>query len=197
MTDSSWSRQLRAGTGAELFINRDWVETQAALDAGTSHWFGGGSIDQQLRPQVSVMGMLGRQQFSNDNARNHLRLRAVYQPFVDVGFTVQARYREFRSEDARRNLGYFNPRDYQEKMLALGWRARFEPGWAVKATLGAGRQTIDDDPESATRLLEFALTSPYQNRWFFRVNGGYNRSASFQGPDYSYRYLKGEWVLAL
>jgi hypothetical protein len=197
VTDSSWSRRLRPSTGIEAFINRDWVETRTALDAGTSHTFVGADIEQQIHPKFSLLGMLGRQQFSDGNGRNHLRLRAVYQPMMDSGLTLQARYRSFRSEEDRAGLGYFNPLDYQERMFAIGWRKKFEPGWTLKGTLGTGRQTVDDDPDSPTRIAELSVTSPYQNRLFFRLNLGYNRSASFQGPDYSYRYVKAEWVFAL
>ncbi|ENX10664.1 hypothetical protein F897_00859 [Acinetobacter variabilis] len=27
------------------------------------------------------------------------------------------------------------------------------------------------------------------------MNAGYNRSASFYGPNYDYRYIKGEWIM--
>jgi len=79
-------------------------------------------------------------------------------------------------------------------MLALGWRQRFS-GWSAGLTAGFGREKINQDSSQTTRLFELNLQSPVRGSQFLRMNAGYNRSASFYGPDYDYRYIRGEWIV--
>ncbi|WP_432208326.1 hypothetical protein [Acinetobacter variabilis] len=192
--DGSYRTALAEKTAVELFANRDWVETQPALDAGTNFTFVGAALDQGLGEHVTLVGLAGTQFFSDDNRRDYGRLRLIYQPSLDLGLTLQARYRMYRSSEEDVGREYFNPGDYQESMLALGWRQRFA-GWSAGLTAGFGREKINQDPSQSTRLFELNLQSPVRGSQFLRMNAGYNRSASFYGPNYDYRYIKGEWIM--
>lgn len=192
--DGSYRTALAEKTAVELFANRDWVETQPALDAGTNFTFVGAALDQGLGEHVTLVGLAGTQFFSDDNRRDHGRLRLIYQPSLDLGLTLQARYRMYRSSEEDVGREYFNPGDYQESMLALGWRQRFA-GWSAGLTAGFGREKINQDPSQSTRLFELNLQSPVRGSQFLRMNAGYNRSASFYGLNYDYRYIKGEWIM--
>ena len=192
--DGSYRTALAEKTAVELFANRDWVETQPALDAGTNFTFVGAALDQGLGEHVTLVGLAGTQFFSDDNRRDHGRLRLIYQPSLDLGLTLQARYRMYRSSEEDVGREYFNPEDYQESMLALGWRQRFA-GWSAGLTAGLGREKINQDPSQSTRLFELNLQSPVRGSQFLRMNAGYNRNASFYGPNYDYRYIRGEWIM--
>jgi hypothetical protein len=192
--DGSYRTALAEKTALEVFANRDWVETRPALDAGTHFTFVGAALDQGLGEHVTVVGIAGTQFFSGDNRRDHGRVRLIYQPSLDLGLTLQARYRTYRSTEQDVGGKYFNPEDYQESMLALAWRQRFS-GWSAGLTAGFGREKIDQDPSQSTRLFELNLQSPLHGSQFLRLNAGYNRSASFYGPDYDYRYVQGEWIV--
>ena len=192
--DGSYRAALAEKTAVELFANRDWVETQLALDAGTNFTFMGAALDQGLGEHVTLVGLAGTQFFSDDNRRDHGRLRLIYQPSLDLGLTLQARYRMYRSSEEDVGREYFNPEDYQESMLALGWRQRFA-GWSAGLTAGLGREKINQDPSQSTRLFELNVQSPVRGSQFLRMNAGYNRSASFYGPNYDYRYIRGEWIM--
>lgn len=192
--DGSYRTALAEKTAVELFANRDWVETQPALDAGTNFTFVGAALDQGLGEHVTLVGLAGTQFFSDDNRRDHGRLRLIYQPSLDLGLTLQARYRMYRSSEEDVGREYFNPEDYQESMLALGWRQRFA-GWSAGLTAGLGREKINQDPSQSTRLFELNLQSPVRGSQFLRMNAGYNRNASFYGPNYDYRYIRGEWIV--
>ena len=192
--DGSYRAALAEKTAVELFANRDWVETQPALDAGTNFTFVGAALDQGLGEHVTLVGLAGTQFFSDDNRRDHGRLRLIYQPSLDLGLTLQARYRMYRSSEEDVGREYFNPEDYQESMLALGWRQRFA-GWSAGLTAGFGREKINQDPSQSTRLFELNVQSPVRGSQFLRMNAGYNRSASFYGPNYDYRYIRGEWIV--
>ncbi|MCT8088547.1 hypothetical protein H0920_00335 [Acinetobacter sp. C_4_1] len=192
--DGSYRTALAEKTALELFANRDWVETQAALDAGTNFTFVGAALDQGIGEHVTLVGVAGTQFFSDDNRRDHGRLRLIYQPSLDLGLTLQARYRTYRSTEEDVGRQYFNPQDYEESMLALGWRQRFA-GWSAGLTAGFGREKINQESSQSTRLFELNLQSPVHGSQFLRMNAGYNRSASFYGPDYNYRYIKGEWIM--
>lgn len=192
--DGSYRTALAEKTAVELFANRDWVETQPALDAGTNFTFVGAALDQGLGEHVTLVGLAGTQFFSDDNRRDHGRLRLIYQPSLNLGLTLQARYRMYRSSEEDVGREYFNPEDYQESMLALGWRQRFA-GWSAGLTAGFGREKINQDPSQSTRLFELNVQSPVRGSQFLRMNAGYNRSASFYGPNYDYRYIRGEWIV--
>lgn len=151
--DGSYRTALAEKTAVELFVNRDWVETQPALDAGTNFTFVGAALDQGLGEHVTLVGLAGTQFFSDDNRRDHGRLRLIYQPSLDLGLTLQARYRMYRSSEEDVGREYFNPEDYQESMLALGWRQRFA-GWSAGLTAGFGREKINQDPSQSARLFD-------------------------------------------
>lgn len=151
--DGSYRTALAEKTAVELFANRDWVETQPALDAGTNFTFVGAALDQGLGEHVTLVGLAGTQFFSDDNRRDHGRLRLIYQPSLDLGLTLQARYRMYRSSEEDVGREYFNPEDYQESMLALGWRQRFA-GWSAGLTAGFGREKINQDPSQSARLFD-------------------------------------------
>ncbi|QXX85583.1 hypothetical protein J7649_09215 [Acinetobacter lwoffii] len=192
--DGSYRTPLAEKTALEVFANRDWVETQPALEQGTNFTFIGAALDQGLGEHVTVVGVAGSQFFSDDNRRDHGRIRLIYQPSLDLGLTLQARYRTYQSSEEDVGREYFNPQDYQESMLALGWRQRFS-GWSAGLTAGFGREKINQDSSQTTRVFELNLQSPVRGSQFLRMNAGYNRSASFYGPDYDYRYIRGEWIV--
>ena len=190
--DGSYRTALAKHTGLELLINRDAVETVNALDNGVHFNFVGAGVEQELDPHITLVGLGARQEFSDGNNRNHVRLKLIAQPKLDLGLTLQARYRTYTSSGA--SLTYFNPSHYDETMLALGWRQRLR-GWATSLTIGAGQQHVAGSPGTPTRLLEAAIQSPPSHHSTLRLRGGLNQSASFNGPDYRYSYMQGEWVV--
>ena len=192
--DGNYRRPLAERTALELFVDREWVETQPALDKGVHFTFAGGGLEQGLGAHVTVIGIAGYQGFSDGNSRNHGRVRLINQPSLDLGLTLQARYRVYTSSSDDVGGAYFNPNRYDESMLALGWRQRLL-GWTGRLTAGLGRQHVADDPATPTRLFELGVQSPPVHAYSVRVRGGYNQSASFNGPDYRYRYLQGELIL--
>jgi hypothetical protein len=196
-TDINYRTMLTEGTGLEMFVNRDWVETAAALDQGVNFTFGGIAMDQVINRHFTIVGLAGLQNFSDDNFRNHGRVKLIFQPDTDLGLTLQLRYRSFTSSSSNVGGAYFNPGQYDETMLALGWRQRVS-GWMANLTAGTGQQKVASDPATPTLLLDIGLQSPSRNKnYAFRISAIMSRSASFNGPDYRYSYLHAEWILAM
>ena len=195
MLDGGWRKLLAERTGVELMISRDWVETVTALDRGIRYTFVGAAVDQGIGPHVTLIGLVGRQEFSDDNFRNHGRFRIIVQPDLDLGLTLQARFRAFTSARADVDRAYFNPEDFGEAMFVIGWRQRVE-GWTVNSVIGTGRQKVSDAPHMPSHLLEIGLQSPVSRPYSLRLRGGINQSASFNGPNYRYRYLQAELIIA-
>src|SRR5882672_4739300 len=192
--DGNYRKPLAERTALELFVDREWVETADALDKGVHFTLAGGGVEQGFGPHVTVIGLAGYQDFSDGNSRNHGRVRLIVQPNLDLGLTLQARYRVYTSSSDDVGGAYFNPSRYDEAMLAIAWRQRLR-GWTGRLIAGAGRQHVADDPATPTRLLEIGAQSPPTRAYSFRVRGGYNQSAAFNGPDYRYRYLQGELIV--
>lgn len=195
--DASFRAMPTATTGLEIFVNRDWVETSAALDTGVHFTFGGLAVDHMLTPKITLAGVAGIQNFSDDNFRNHGRAKLIYQPDPDLGLTLQLRYRAYTSSSSTVGNAYFNPYQYDETMLALGWRQRIS-GWMGNLTAGTGQQKVASDPPTPTLLLELGLHSPaWHRRYALRLRATMSQSASFNGPDYRYSFVHGEWIIAL
>ena len=192
--DGNYRKPLAERTALELFVDREWVETQGALDKGVHFTFTGGGIEHGFGPHVTAIGIAGYQGFSDGNSRNHGRVRLIYQPSLDLGLTLQARYRVYTSSSDDVGGAYFNPSRYDESMLAIGWRQRLRR-WTGLLTAGVGRQHVAEDPATPTRLFEISVQSPPVRVYSLRVRGGYNQSASFNGPDYRYRYVQGELII--
>jgi len=192
--DGSYRISPTKSTAVEFLLTRDWVETPKSLDRGIDFSFVGVAVDQGLGSHVTLVGLLAQQYFSDGNRRDHGRLRLIYQPSLDLGLTLQARYRTYRSTHEDVDRAYFNPKSYAESMLAVSWRHRFQ-GWTAAVTAGLGNETINHDLSQPTRLLDFSLQSPVRGSQVFRFGAGYSRSTTFSGPSYQYRYIRGEWVI--
>lgn len=192
--DGSYLTALGTGTTAEVMINRDVIETANALNDGVHFTFVGGDVAQVLEPHLTVVALAAKQEFSDDNSRNHIRLKFIVQPDLDLGLTLQLRYRSYNSSDI--SVTYFNPAHYDETMLVAVWRKRIM-GWASSLTAGAGEQHVAGDPGTPTRILEISSQSPLNHGYALRVRGGVNQSASFNGPDYRYNYFQAEWIVGL
>lgn len=190
--DAGYRRALGTGTSVEAFVNRDWVETRSALAGGVKFTFAGAALEQAVGRHLTVVGVAGYQDFSDGNYRKHARAKLIVQPLLDLGLTLQLRYRVFKGAEDGVRRSYFNPGRYDESMLAVGYRKRVS-NWVGNLTAGVGRQRVGDAPKTNTRLLEAGLESPQFGAQSVRVRAGYNRSASFGGPDYSYRYAQAEW----
>lgn len=192
--DGNYRVALAERTGLELFINRDWLENATALDRGIHFTFSGLALEQGLGSHITLVGLGGLQNFSDGNSRSHGRFNLVVQPNLDLGLTLQVRYRTYAASSEDVDGAYFNPSAYEQAMLALGWRQKVQ-GWNVSLTLGAGQQKVGDDPRTPTRLLEVGIQSPLNRTYSLRLHGGLNQSASFSGPGYRYNYLGIEWIV--
>ncbi|HEX7864355.1 MAG TPA: hypothetical protein VF555_05375 [Variovorax sp.] len=192
--DGSYRISPTKSTAVEFLVTRDWVETPKSLDRGIDFSFVGVAVDQGLGSHFTLVGLLAQQYFSDGNRRDHARLRLIYQPSLDLGLTLQARYRTYRSSHDDVDRAYFNPTSYSESMFAIGWRHRFQ-GWTASVTAGLGNETINHDLSQPTRLFDVSVQSPVRGSQVFRFGGGYSRSTTFAGPSYQYRYLRGEWII--
>ena len=179
--DGSTVLPISQGTSAEFVINRDFVETRAALYQGINFTSVGGSLEHQLHPKVTLIGTAGYQRFSDDSERKHARFRAVFQPDLDLGLTFQYRYRYDNSTPNETRRAYFNPERYQEHAAGRMALSQQRPdhqraGW---------RRQPDHRgyAEGPSRLLEVGGDRPLKGRQVLALRAGYLRTAAFGGPD--------------
>jgi len=185
--DMNYAMSLREGTNAELFYNRDWVETRRSLDNGIKYDYYGGSLEQRLSEKWTVIGLLGQHQFSDSNTRNHVRGKLIYDLLPDQGINLQLRHRQYRNSQES-NGNYFNPPKYEEQMVAVAMRQRVQ-GWMLSGLIGVGHQKVNEDPRTNTHLYELEANSPITKSIVFRSKLGYGQSATFNGSDYKFRYF--------
>ena len=192
--DLNYSASITSTTNYEVFFNRDRVETQNSLLNGISYNFYGGSLENRIFPNWTLIGFLGQQQFSDDNSRTHFKAKLIYDLFPEQGINLQLRHRQYH-DSADLTTNYFNPKNYQEDMLAIGLRKRIA-SWQLSGLMGLGRQKISEDPQTTTKLVEFEAVSPIASRIFLRAKAGYSESAGFNGPNYKYQYLQADMIFA-
>jgi hypothetical protein len=60
--------------------------------------------------------------------------------------------------------------------------------------LGLGKQKINGDEMTDTRLIEAEVTSPLVNRFYLNSKVGFTESAGFNGPDYKYQYIQANLI---
>jgi hypothetical protein len=196
-TDSEYGLRLTDSTTGEIVVNRDRVETQNSLINGVYYTLAGASIEQQLIDRLTLVGIGGGMFFSDTNRRAYIRFKLIYDLIPESGITAQLRYRQYHdSNTSVANLYYFNPGEYTETMLVLGVKRRLS-GWTLSGAAGLGQQRIDQEPGTSSQLAEFAVTSPYAGKIFFRARLGYSNSAEFFGPNYSYRYIMEDMIISL
>ena len=195
-TDSQYGFSLTDRTRAEFVVNRDRVETQNSLINGIHYTLAGAGIEQQVADRLTFVGSGGGMFFSDTNSRAYMRLKLIYDLIPEYGVTAQLRYRQYHGSNTNVQNNYFNPGRYSEYMLAAGVRKRIA-GWAVNGTAGLGQQQVDQGPHTTTQLLEFAATSPYAGKIFFRTRLGYSKSTELHGPNYSYRYIMEYLIISL
>jgi hypothetical protein len=193
-TDSNYGFRVTDSTKAELFINRDRVETQNSLNNGIYYTMGGASIEQQVTERFTAVLMGANMYFSDTNTRPIARAKLIYDLVPEYGITAQLRYRQYWDTNTSVVNNYFNPNQYIENMFAFGARKRIE-GWMFSGTAGVGRQSINQGPSTTTQLYELAATSPVaSNDYYFKTRAGYGKSAGFLGPNYFYRYIMEELI---
>jgi hypothetical protein len=193
-TDSSYGFRLTDTTKGEVFVARDRIETQNALNNGIYYTFPGASIEQQIIKRLTAIAMVGTMYISDTNTRPTVKAKLIYDLIPEYGVTAQLRYRQYRDTNTSVPNNYFNPSTYNETMIAFGMRKRIS-GWVVSGTAGVGRQNISQDPTTTTQLYELGITSPVNsNDYYFKTRMGYGKSAGFLGPNYFYRYFMEEII---
>lgn len=195
VTDSQYSLSLTDYLRAEVLLNRDRVETQNSINNNIYYTMPGASLEFQPFERLTFVAMGGDMFFSDTNTRALMKLKGIYTLIPDYGVTAQIRYKQYHDSNTNVTNNYFNPGNYYETMGALGIRKRYA-GWVINGTAGLGRQSINNQPSTTTKLLELGATSPIAGSLFFRTRLGYGKSAGFLGPDYSYRYLMEDLVYA-
>ena len=195
LTDSQYSLSLTNYLRAEILLNRDRVETQNSIKNNIYYTMPAASLEFQPFERLTFVAMGGDMFFSDTNTRALMKLKGIFTLMPEYGVTAQVRYREYHDSNINVARNYFNPENYYETMGVLAIRKRID-GWMINGTGGLGRQSINNQPSTTTKLLEFGATSPIAGSLFFPTRLGYGKSAGFLGPDYSYRYLMEEMIYA-
>lgn len=193
IADMNYSAPVAENTNAEIFLNRDWVETEHSLEGAVHYDYGGGSLEHRINDAWTVIALTGQQRFSDDNTRTHLRAKIIYDLFPEQGIHLQARHRQYRNSADRGNFYYFNPDEYQEDMLAFGFRKKIS-GWMLVGLAGWGREQVEEDDRTATHLYELEINSPVTNNVIFKTRMTYGQSATLSGPDYNYKSLQASLI---
>jgi hypothetical protein len=137
--------------------------------------------------------MLAQQRFSDDNVRDHQRVRVVYDLYPDLGVNTQFRYRQYQNSGSS-SVNYFNPDRYAETLIALGARGRISE-WSLSGLIGFGRQRVSSDPSLATYLYEFEAKRRFGTNDWFRFRVSQARSDGFGSPSYTYQLVELGWLI--
>src|SRR5438093_7530917 len=176
VADATWGLRPLPGTGVELIAARDLVETQRALDRGTTYGFLGASVEQTIIDRLTVVGLAAYQPFSDGNERVHLRARLIWDVLPEQGITAQLRWRQYHSHRLDVGGGYFNPERYDEWQAGIGVRKRVE-AWLVSGLAAGGREYIKDGEDRPTWRAELRAEGPLAKDVRLSLRALYTRSA--------------------
>ena len=187
--DATWTLRPSTRTGFELLVASDLVETQRALEDGTTHTLFGISAERQLSPRFTAIGFAAHQRFTDGNERQHLRGRLIWMLLPDHGISAQIQWRQFESGQLDAGGAYFNPDRYRHWQAALAMRKR-SAGWLWTGTLAAGSEQVDRAARETTMLADLRAEGTLGKKTRLVLHASYNRSAGFAAADgYWYRVV--------
>ena len=187
--DATWSLRPQKRTGLELLLAGDLVETRGALENATAYTFAGASVEREVTPRFTLIGLAGYQRFTDHNDRLHLRARAIWMLVPEHGISAQLRWRQYESGQVDVGGAYFNPRHYREWQGGLAIRKR-HLGWIWSGTLAAGREQVDGDRWNTTALAQVRAEGALPRGLRLVAHASYDRSAGFAaGQGYWYRVV--------
>lgn len=193
LADAVWNHRFSPQTGTELIMQRDVVESRAAIEAGVTHAFLAASVDHAFTDRFSGIALVGAQSFSDGNDRAHLRGWLIYSVLPEYGLALQARARAY--ENSRRGSAfYFNPENYENADIGLRLRKRFA-GWRVHALLAAGGERAAGSETQATKFAQLNVDRVLAGDIRIGVRYAYSRAAedgtNVSGSgNYTWRYLR-------
>jgi len=173
--------------GVEVGADRDAVKTIAALAnriTVRSVTLGG---DVRIADAV-VAGALGQQKFGDDNDRDYAVVRVTLPTIMTPpgwpSLTPQFYARYFEDSNPGPH-GYFNPRRFEEQRINFLVAARLSRAWAMRLTLGPGRQSVDGE-RSNSLTGELKLTGRVATSARVEILAAYGDTAAYasSGPGY-------------
>ena len=186
------NHRFSAQTGGELILQRDFVETRAALDAGVTQAFIAGSIDHAFTDRWTGIALAGAQRFSDGNDRAHLRGWLIYTLVPEYGLSLQARIRGYENSQTGSSF-YFNPDRYETADFGLRLRTGVA-GWRLHALLAAGEERIDRASTNPTHFLQLNADRVLAGDIRVGVRYAYSRAAgentASASGGYTWRYLR-------
>jgi hypothetical protein len=196
--EGTWNVRLSQATGLEFIGQRDFVETRAALDAGTMTNYLAASVDHAPSDRFTVIGLAGVQWFSDDNQRTHLRGRAIYAVLPEQGLSVQVRAQGYESSSPGGGL-YFNPDRYERADIGLRLR-RSIADWRVLAAVGGGQEWIDHTVRNPTSYAEARGQRSFANNLTLALTFAYYRASEADSAGsgaYNWRYFRVLFIIPL
>ena len=194
--EGTWNMRTSRTTGLEFIAQRDFVETRAALDAGTMTNYLAASFDHAISDRLTVIGLAGGQWFSDDNQRTHLRGRAIYVLLPEHGLSVQVRAQGYEASQPGGTL-YFNPDRYER--ADVGLRLRKSLGdWRVLAAIGGGQEWIDHQTRNPTSYAELRARRSFFNDVTLALTFAYYRASESDSAgtgDYNWRYVRALFII--
>ena len=192
VADAVVNHRFSAQTTGELILQRDFVATRAALDAGVTHAFVAASVDHTFSDRWTGILLAGGQHFSDSNDRAHLRGWLIYSLLPEYGVSLQARVRAYESSRPGGPL-YFNPERYET--ADFGVRLRRSIGdWRVFGLLAAGEERIDRTTTNPTHFAQLNADRVLSGDIRAGVRYAYSRAAGEStgsaSHGYTWHYLR-------
>ena len=195
-TENRIGWRLSPHSVAEVLLLRDVVESQIGLTSERTYILLGGSVETQWSQRLSSVVYLDTRLFSDQNQRVTGKTKLILDALPSQGVTLQAWYQNVRNNDtAASQSAYFNPARYEESLLVVGVRQRFQ-NHHLRFRAGAGTQQVAETGPSRAQFSDVILESTDARDWVWRMTAGYRLSAGVnEDPNYRYRYGSIELII--
>ncbi|MGE5162266.1 MAG: hypothetical protein ACM3O5_12220 [Betaproteobacteria bacterium] len=180
-------------------FGREVVETPLAISNRVTVNVGSVGADWRWQPRSSVAATISSLDFSDDNLRTRVNLRADHRlsnrPRVVVGVEAMAFRSSDPTSDTQPYVGYWNPRDYQEVRAYAVVEHEARP-WDLRMKVGVGASREKDgwgnrssgNPNVLELSATYDLDKSVQLRAYAGGSGGSMGVAS-GGEGYWRRYV--------
>ncbi|MBB3046842.1 hypothetical protein FHR99_001078 [Litorivivens lipolytica] len=178
---------------AEVFAERDIVDTTRAIEQNLWVKTFGISSDYKLHPELTLVGAFFGQRFSDHNSRTGKVARMLWEVTSVPWFMAELRYKVLTAEF--NGDGYFSPDRLTESLALVTFRGTiFEESHALSLQLGAGKQEVNREFSQDLYLAEFKARGWFTDSVGHELTLGCKNtgdvSFAAQASDYRYCYSR-------
>lgn len=164
-------------------VSSSFVDSILAIESNITADHAFVSADYTFNPEWTVSGVLSATSYSDNNDRTQVGVRVIYSFQQYLGWSIQ--YRGRLTESAFDPIEYFSPEERIQHAILVGYvTGLYHDQLLLRAYVGPGFQTINDDPRESTLEWDISIAGQLNKNWATKVR----HLCTSDGGEFDYRY---------